>query len=117
MGVVPDLQDEQMHLARLPAIERGSLQGVPEHGGITRQCDGLVGDVDGDEMRAAREQIGNELGLGVELAIGMAIAQCIRNERVQRRFVGRKHECTQRISSRCNGSRGSSSAIDLVART
>jgi hypothetical protein len=61
---------------------------VADPGGVTDDLDGLVGEVDSDEVGGFVEEGFFEGGFVLEVAIGVAISELVEDEGIEGCFVG-----------------------------
>jgi len=79
----PDEKDGEVGVAGFAAVVGGCAEGVADPGGVADDLDGLVGEVDGDEVGGFVEEGFFEGRFVLEVAIGVAIGEFVEDEGVE----------------------------------
>lgn len=77
-----------MGVAGFAAIVVGGCEGVADPGGVADDLDGLVGEIDGDEVGGFVEEGCFEGGFVLDLAAGVTVGEFVENEGVKGCLVG-----------------------------
>jgi len=84
----PDEEDGEVGAAGFATVVGSGGEGVADPGGVADDLDGLVGEVDGDEVGGFVEEGFFEGAFVLEVAIGVAIGEFVEDEGVEGSLVG-----------------------------